>query len=107
MKQRIRKSLVMLTAVLALGFAVRSAQAQDLKPEQFGKAMDAYLEKDENVEKVGNALRKYFMKKEQEARSAAEKAEKDKIEDQFKNPVKIDLAGSPVKGPKDAKVTIV
>ncbi len=78
--------------------------AQD---EAFKKQMDAYLSKDENVKNVGDALQKYFMKLKQQQEKDLAKAEQDKLEDQFKNPVKVDIGTSPVKGNKDAKVTIV
>jgi protein-disulfide isomerase len=94
-------------AVLCLVLVSKTARAQDPAQEQFKKSMDAYLQNEDNIAKIGDSLRRYFMKKEQEARSQMEKAEKDKTEQQFKNPAKVDIGDSPVKGPQDAKITIV
>lgn len=73
----------------------------------FDKQMEAFLQKEENVEKIGNALEKYFQKKRQAAQEAAMKAEQERLESQFKNPVKVDVGDSPVRGNPNAKVTIV
>ncbi len=83
------------------------ASAADMSDKDFAKALNAYLEKDENVEKIGDALEKYFRKKRQEQQSQAAEQEKEQLEEQFKNPVKIDIGNSPFSGPKDAPITIV
>lgn len=73
----------------------------------FDKEMDEYLGKDENVKKVGDALERYFRKKQAEQAQDAQRQEGERLENQFKNPVKVDVGDSPVRGPADAKVTIV
>lgn len=92
-------ALALVVAVCSL-VSLPQASAQQLSDEQFGKLMDSYLQKPENMEKVSNALQRYFLRKQEQQREAA-------LEDQFKNPVKIEIGKSPVKGPADAKVTIV
>ena len=104
MKPNLASFALALCALALLLSTGAPAAAQD---DQFGKSMEAYLQKDENVEKIGNALQRFFMKKQQDAQKDAEKAEKDRVEEQFKSPVKIDIGQSPVRGPADAKITIV
>ncbi len=87
--------------------AVTPALAAGPDAAAFEKSMEEYLSKDANLEKVGTALEKYFRKQREVAEQAEAKAEVNRMEDQFKNPVKIDLGEAPIKGKKDAKVTIV
>ena len=75
--------------------------------EAFAKSMEAFLTRDENVEKVGTALERYFNKKRDEQAQQAAKAEEQQLEDQFKNPIKVDIGSSPVRGDANAKVTVV
>lgn len=95
----------LLPAVLVSAFI--SSPALALDQEAFNKLMDGYLSQDANLEKVGGALEKHFQSKRLRAQQDAQKKELEKLEDQFKNPVKIDVSGSPFKGPEDAKVTVV
>jgi len=83
------------------------AVAADLDPKSFEKAMEVYLQKDENIEKVANGISAFFSKKRAEQEKDAGRAENARLEDQFKNPVKVELGDSPIKGPKSAKVTVV
>lgn len=76
-------------------------------PTDFDKQMESYLSKDENVEKIGTALEKYFVKRQQQQQAKAAETQKQKMEDQFKNPVKVDIGRSPVRGPESAPITIV
>ena len=73
----------------------------------FDKEMEQYLANDDNVKKVGDALERYFRKKQQDQAQNAQKAEQDRLENQFKNPVKVDIGSSPVRGPSDAQITVV
>ncbi len=100
MKSKVLFTLALLAAPLCL-------TATNARAEGFDKEMDAFLAKDENVEKLGNALERYFVKKRQSQQEQAAKAESERLENQFKNPVKLDIGESPVRGPKDAKVTII
>ncbi len=91
-------------------WTVPTAQAEDKgtkSSDAFAKDMDAYLSNEKNVEKIGEAMRVYFTKKQQEAAKAAAETEEKRVEQQFENPVKVDIAGSPVKGKSDARITIV
>ncbi len=99
------------TALLVCGmsmFLLASAGPASAAPDAaFDKQMETYLSNDENVKKIGDALERYFQKKRDEQQQEAMKSEKDRIDAQFKNPVKVDIGASPVKGNPGAKVTIV
>jgi protein-disulfide isomerase len=73
----------------------------------FQDKLDAYLNTDHGREKVGKAIETYMQERQVRARKEAEERETAAMENQFKNPVKIDLGKSPIKGANDAKVTIV
>ena len=100
------KALQVLTMCLLLALAL-PAHAADMDQQAFNKAMDSYLSDEANLEKVGNALEQYFRAKRDKQRVAAEKAEEQRLEDQFKNPVTIDIGNSPTKGPENAKITLI
>ena len=94
--------------LIPLALLVLLAQpALALDQAQFNKLMDGYLDSEANMDKIGAALEKHFQAKRLKMQQSAQQKEQAKLEEQFKNPVKIDIAGSPFKGPKDAKVTIV
>lgn len=91
-----------LTAFVTLPFA----QAQ-LSDEQFGKMMQKYLESEAGKDAVGGAAQKYFEGMRNKAREDMEKQQAAELEKQFVSPVKIDIGNSPVRGPANAKITIV
>jgi protein-disulfide isomerase len=101
------KLLSTLAVMFCVAILSTQAFAADLTDEQFSKLMDSFLAKDANVEKIGNSLEQYFRKKRDEQQQAAEQEEEKVIEEQFKNPVKVDIGKSPVKGSDDAPITIV
>lgn len=85
-----------LVALLSSMSLVTNASADNLTDEQFGKLMENYLKSDKGQTVFAGALENYAKRKQMEAQEA-----------QFKNPVKIDVGTSPVKGPAGAKITIV
>ena len=93
------------TALLLLGTSISAFAAGP--DDAFEKGMDSFLSKDENVKKIGDSLERYFQKKREEAQQQAMRSEQDKMETQFKNPVKVDVGSSPLRGNPNAKVTIV
>ncbi len=95
------------TLPLFLALALTASTTAVAGAESFDEQMDKYLQKDENIQKVGDALQKYFMKKRQEQENAEAKNEQKQLEEQFKNPVKVDIGESPVRGNPNAKITIV
>ena len=102
------KKLTLLgAALLQLALIAAPVHAADLDQEAFKQAMQKYLEKDENLDTVGTALETYYKSKRQKQQQAAAAAERNRMEEQFNNPVKIDIGDSPVMGKKDAPVTII
>lgn len=83
---------------------VASAQISN---EDFDKAMTAYLKNDQNVGQIGDALERYFQNKREEQAREQEEAEKKELEEQFNNPVKVEIGKSPTKGKADAPITII
>jgi protein-disulfide isomerase len=95
-------------AFLVLTALVLGNQTEALAGDAaFDKSMDAYLSKKENVEKIAKAVGEYFQKKQKRQQQQAAKNEAKTLEEQFKNPVKIDIAGSATKGNPEARVTVV
>ncbi|MCB0359145.1 MAG: thioredoxin domain-containing protein, partial [Bdellovibrionales bacterium] len=78
-----------------------------LDQSEFDKMMNSYLENGENLEKLGTALENYFRQKREEQQRQAAMEEEKQMEEQFKNPVKLNVEGSPVRGNPDAPITIV
>lgn len=98
--------IVKSTLLILLSFLICNS-ASAAPDENFKKQMDSYLADDKNVATIGNALQRYFQKKQQEEQKKMAQAEQQQMEDQFKNPTKIDIGSSPVRGNPNAKVTIV
>lgn len=92
-------------AILSLSFA--SSARAEVSDAEFQAKMTSYLTKDENVEAVGAALEKFFMKKRDEAQKKASESEAKTLEDQLKNPVKVEIGKAPVRGPAAAPYTII
>lgn len=82
------------------------AQAQ-ITDQQFADMLEKYIKTDKGRASVGSTVEEYFRSRQEEARKQQESRAQQDVEDQFKNPVKIDIGSSPVKGPADAKVTII
>lgn len=91
-----------LTGMLLISFA-----NAEVTPEQFKGLFEAYAKTDAGKELIGKSVQEYFMEQQKKEQEKANQAEKQSMEDQFKNPIKVDIAGSPVKGKDTAKVTIV
>lgn len=92
---------------LAAGFAASLPAYAEISEKDFSASIEKYLQSDAGVAKIGSALEKYFQKKQQDAAKQQEEQAKVELEEQFKNPVKIDPGKSPAKGPANAKVTII
>jgi protein-disulfide isomerase len=104
-----KKPSLYLFSFLALtaGFFVSLVAQADISEKDFSASFEKYLQSDAGVAKIGSALERYFQKKQQDAAKQQEEQAKAEIEEQFKNPVKIDPGKSPAKGPANAKVTII
>lgn len=97
---------VFLAALASFGLANAVPASAQISDQDFSAAMDKYLS-GAGAEKVANALEAHFRKKQQEAAEQQRKSAEQEMEEQFKNPVKIDPGSSPVKGPAGAKVTVI
>jgi protein-disulfide isomerase len=100
---RVRK---ILAATLALFLAVPVASAADTDAD-FQKKMDSFLSEDANIEKLAKALERFVMKKKQADEAQARQDEEQRLSQQFKNPISVELGNSPSVGPADAKVVVV
>lgn len=94
-------------STLALIFTTLPTTVHALPQAEFDKLMESYLSKDENIETIYKSLQRFAQKREAEMRQDAAKREAEQLEEQFKNPVKVDLGKSPVKGNPNAKITII
>lgn len=103
MKKRIK--LILMATLVAVGL-LGQAQAE-ISPADFQKAMDQYLAGEQGQAKIGKSVETYFKNLQEKARKDREAQEQAALEEQFKNPVKIDIGNSPVAGPKNAAITIV
>ena len=87
-------------------FNAASVRAE-VSDADFAKAIEGYLAKDDNVDKIAKAFERYASKRQaSEAKKQGEEQKKE-MEQQFKNPVKLDVGNSPVKGNPNAKYTII
>ncbi|MCC6221686.1 MAG: thioredoxin domain-containing protein [Deltaproteobacteria bacterium] len=84
-----------------------SSPAMALDTAEFEQQMNSYLAKPENVEKIGEVLEAHFRKKREDEQKKAAESEQKELEDQFNNPIKLDVSNSPARGKADAKITVV
>ena len=103
MKSTLAKFVII--SLMAIGFS-SSAIAQ-IDSKQFSDAMKKYLDTPEGQQAIGENVEGFFKKKQQEMQRKQAEAEQKAFEEQFKNPVKIEIGNSPVKGPANAKITVV
>lgn len=105
------KKLISLILIPFLLVACQKGEApkvnNDITQAAFSKAMEKYLASESGQEKIGDSMQTYFRNQQKKAQAERAKQEGKSLEDQFKNPVKVDVGNAPTKGPKDAKVTIV
>lgn len=94
----------LVTGVTVASSSLASAQMDD---QAFAKAIEKYLASDTGQMAVGKAADAGFRKLRDQMRKDEESRDKAEMEEQFKNPIKIEVGNSPVKGPANAKVTIV
>jgi len=99
--------LKVLTVGALVSSSLISTARADISEADFSKAIESYLTKDDNVDKIARAFERYASKRQaNEAKKQAEEQKKE-MEAQFKNPVKLDIGNSPVKGNPNAKYTII
>jgi len=86
---------------------VSSSVRAEIPDDQFAKAFEKYSQSEKGKEVVGKAAQSYFEALRDKARKDQEAQQQNEMENQFKNPVKIDIGSSPVHGNAAAKVTII
>ncbi|MCB0328836.1 MAG: thioredoxin domain-containing protein [Bdellovibrionales bacterium] len=101
------RGAVLTAGVAALGIAIAPLTANAIPQEEFNKAMDNYLKSNDGAKALGSTIENYFKNRQAEARKEREMAAQKEMEEQFSNPKDIPVGTSPVKGPKDATVTII
>ena len=103
---RAKSLLAMIATIGAFALTSFSATAE-IDPKQFSDAMQKYLATDDGQQTLGKTVEDFFKKKQQEMMKKQQEAQQQEVEDQFKNPVKIEAGNSPAKGPASAKITII
>jgi protein-disulfide isomerase len=94
-------------AIALLVGAVATPAMAEISEKDFDKAIERFLKSDAGMEKLGSSMERYFQRKQRDAMKKQEEEAAAELEDQFKNPVKIDAGKSPSTGPKNAKITII
>lgn len=96
-----------LTVGALVSSSLTSLAHAEVSEADFSKAIESYLSKDDNVDKIARAFERYAATRQAtEAKKQAEEQKKE-MEQQFKNPVKLDIGNAPVKGNPNAKYTII
>lgn len=103
----LRRAIRLFAFALCLSLSVSAPAIAEIPSADFEKAIEKYLNTEKGREAIGSAVEKHFRDRQDQARKAQEERQAAELEAQFKNPVKVDVGNSPVKGPKDARVTIV
>jgi protein-disulfide isomerase len=106
-KKIYKKSLLLLVVMMTIVIQSAAADTTKLSDSEFETLMGKYLSSDKGKEALGNTVQKYFMDMQRKSQEEAMKQAHKEMEDQFKNPVKIDPGKSPIKGPANAKITII
>jgi len=106
-RTRLARTRLALTSLTLCGLIAINSASAELPAADFETAMKKYLDSATGQKALGSTVETYFQKKQAEMASAQENKEKDELEQQLKNPVTVDITGNPVKGPANAKITIV
>ncbi|MCO6430334.1 MAG: thioredoxin domain-containing protein [Deltaproteobacteria bacterium] len=85
-------------------YAEKSPAKADPK---FQEQIEKYLESERGQERIGMAAEKYFREMQMRQAKQAQEREGALLEEQFKNPVKLEIGNSPTKGPANAAITII
>ncbi|RMD87433.1 MAG: disulfide bond formation protein DsbA [Candidatus Dadabacteria bacterium] len=104
---KVLRFVVVAFAVIAVGNLSLPTARAEISQEEFEKMFNKYVNSEKGREVVGKATQAYFRSLQEKARKEQEEKRKAELEAQFKNPVKIDIGKAPVKGPADAKITII
>lgn len=97
MKNSTQKMLVKLTQAILVGLCISSVVVAEIPDADFEKAFEKYASSAKGQKKIAMTVQEFF-KKQQQGPS---------LEEQFKNPIKIDIGSAPVTGKATAAVTIL
>lgn len=102
------KAILVASMISSVAYAApdTKAAAPAIDPNM-KKAIDIYLDSEQGQEKIGLATQAYFRRLQEKMKMDQEKKMEQEVEAQFKNPINIEIGKSPVKGPANAKVTII
>lgn len=96
------------SCALVFGLTLLASPAiSEVNDKQFSDLMAKYLASPDGQKSLGKTVEDYFQKRQEEMVKEKENAQKAEFEQQFKNPVSIEVGKSPVKGPASAKVTVI
>ena len=84
-----------------------TALSEAVNEKDFEAQFEKYATSKKGQEILGKAVESYFKELQNKNQQLALKKAQDDVEEQFKNPVKIDPGSSPAKGPENAKITII
>lgn len=101
------KALIKAGFISALVVGLSGAASAETSNKAFEQNIEKYLATDAGQQAVGKAVEEYFKKRQADARKQQEQQVAAQMEEQFRNPVKIDIGKSPTRGPANAKVTVI
>lgn len=101
------KNIISLVAGLIVGLICVNVVRAEMDEKQFEQLFEKYINSPKGQEKLVGALEQAMKKRQEQSRKQQEDMMAAQMEEQFKNPVKVEVGKSPVKGPTDAKVTII
>jgi len=103
----IRKLIIGFTSIaVATSLSVAPALAE-FTDKQFEEAFLKFVATEKGQEAIGTSIQEYSKKIQEKGQKEQEERQKAELENQFKNPVKIEQGASPSKGPDSAKVTVI
>lgn len=102
-----KAKLIVFLASLAVSLGTVRGISAEVSDKDFAAAMDKYLKTEAGQQAVGTSIENYFQAKQRDAQKKQEDQVAAELESQFSNPVKIDIGASPVKGPANAKITVI
>jgi protein-disulfide isomerase len=101
------KIILSFAAALAAALVAISAASAQVSDEEFKKAFDKFAQSAEGKKAIGQAAQSYFEELRKDFEQKQKRQQEVSLEEQFKNPIKVDVANRPAKGPQNARVTII
>lgn len=106
------KKLFLTVTTTLLGSLLASAllpiaASAEVSEKDFTEMMEKFLNSESGQEKVGKASKAFFVREQQGEQKRMVEQQAAQTEEYFKNPIQVDIGKSPVKGPENAKITIV